>query len=255
MTSKMPKKFPQHTHFVGILVLFAGFSLYAITSFFTSTNDYLNTMYTSALDSDRVVAVEDVLASNQRMTGEAVREPVKIFNDVDESHEYYEAIEALYYAGLISGYPDGNFKPENTLNRAEMLTVLTHAVDADLAGNDLGNCFNDVTDQWYAIYVCYAKQEGWVGGYGNGSFMPSQLINRAETLKIVLSAFQYELCGTVDSQPYNDVEVGAWYAPFACTAKKDNILPFLSNFEANKGMTRGLYAHIIYKTMTNLNLL
>ncbi len=254
MSSKTPKKPSEHTHFVGVLVLFAGFSLYAITSFFTSTNDYLNTMYTSTLNSDQLVAVEDVRTSS-RMTEEAVREPVKIFNDVDDSHDYYEAIEALYYAGLISGYPDGDFKPENTINRAEMLTVLTHAVDADLAGSGLSDCFTDVTSDWYAVYVCYAKQEGWVAGYADGSFKPAQKVNRAESLKIVLSAFNYELCDTVSSQPYNDVEVGAWYAVFACTAKKDHILPFLSDFGAGENMTRGLYSHIIYKTMKNLDLL
>jgi len=71
-----------------------------------------------------------------------------------------EAINFLKENGIISGYSDGTFKPTNPLNRAELLKILVEGVGYSPDENVYKNCFSDVKEDWYAKYVCYAKEQG-----------------------------------------------------------------------------------------------
>ncbi len=236
------KEIPQK-QFLVVLILFAGFSIYAIASFFVSTNDYLDNMFVSVAGNPSEEALVEVV------------EPDPIFTDVFTSHVYSEAIERLYYEGIMKGYDDGSFRPDDTINRAEFLTVLTTVVDADFSGGIYENCFNDVTNEWYSTFVCYAKNNEWVKGFADNTYKPGQPVTKAEGLKIVLEAVDYEVCAEMTEAPYKDVPLDAWYAPYACAAKNSGIVSRVGMFSPDYLLTRANYADIIYKVMTEQGML
>ncbi len=110
------------------------------------------------------------------------------FSDVSESTDYNEAIKTLQDRGVIEGYADNTFKPENTLNRAEFLKIILEG-RSDGETFTGSKCFPDVEDEWFAKYVCTAKTEGIINGYPDGTFRPNQRINFVEASKIISLAF------------------------------------------------------------------
>ena len=62
-------------------------------------------------------------------------------------HEYEEAIKFLKDQGIVEGYPDGNFRPDQEINRAEFTKIVGGSVFTEIAGED---CFPDVHDEWFA---------------------------------------------------------------------------------------------------------
>lgn len=242
----MPKKkkkrsdISSHGHFLAMMIVFVGVSMFAIFSFWSSTNDYIKYMYSSTLHSD--VPASDVVI-------EEIEEAYEIFSDVDSKHFNAEAIEILYNEGIINGHKDGSFKPENTINRAELLVILTNVVDADFGGQTLGNCCIDVEEQWFSAFVCYAKERNWMKGYEDGSCGPERPVSKAEALKIVFEALDYPVCEIVENPPYNDVELDAWYAPYACSGKDNGIIVKSGWFNADSELTRAEVSQIVYNVM------
>lgn len=228
-----------HGHFMGILTLFVVISLFSILSFWDSTNDYIDHVYTTVSYNDSIL-VDGVDIS------EGNEDTVQIFTDVSSNHINNEAIEFLYYQGLIKGYDDGTFQPDNPVNRAEFMVIVTNVVDADFGGLSLENCCTDVSDEWYATFMCYGKQEGWIKGYEDGSCRPENNVTKAEALKIAYEAMDLQVCETVDTPPYADVAIDDWFAPYACAARKDGVLYKAGQFNGNTALTRGEVAQIIY---------
>lgn len=111
------------------------------------------------------------------------------FADIPTLHPNSEAAEMLYKSGIVSGNPDGTFLPDNSINRAEITKLVVKMMVGDPAKNTYKNCFPDVSEEWFAPYVCYAKKMGWIKGYNDGNFKPANKTNRAEAIKIVLNAF------------------------------------------------------------------
>ncbi len=151
------------------------------------------------------------------------------FNDVDNSELYFKGIKYLQDNGIVNGYEDGTFKPHNEVNRAEMLKIVIEAKEipeANLAQYAGESCFQDVpADVWYTKYVCYAKAQGWVGGYDNGkNFRPGASINTVEALKIVLEIWGIEY-------PQNP---NIWYKGVVDRAAESNYIPLNTvDFGAN----------------------
>jgi len=117
------------------------------------------------------------------------------------NHTYSTAIDWIQADGLIGGYPDGTYKPDQTIIRAEFTKIV---VEATVGGTKTGsNCFPDVTDQWFAPYVCTAKEYAIVGGNSDGTFTPAREVNYAEALKIVLEAYSIPLPTTTPEQWYS----------------------------------------------------
>lgn len=106
------------------------------------------------------------------------------FSDLSSSHANYDAIEYLRVNNVVKGYADGTFRPDLTINRAEFLKIVMEASGRELGGQ---NCYPDVRDEWFAKYVCKAKELGFVKGYSDGKFRPGQEINFAEASKIIVN--------------------------------------------------------------------
>jgi len=142
----------------------------------------------------------------------------QIFSDVPVSHSSADAIKYLKSEDIVQGYPDGTFKPDGTLNRAEAVKIL-------LTGNDInvqnGNTdFSDVkSTDWFANYIVTAVNKGIVKGYGDGQFKPGNKISRAEFLKVAILTAGFEVNENLATSPYRDVQGNTWFAPYFAFAK------------------------------------
>lgn len=105
------------------------------------------------------------------------------FSDVSNDAWYATAVKTMASLGMMSGYPDGTFRPDEPITRAEFATVaLAFAYEPDNA-----RCsYLDVsTSAWYYPYVAQATTYGWIGGYPGGTFRPNNSITRVEVCVIV----------------------------------------------------------------------
>ncbi|PIR53183.1 hypothetical protein COU76_02400 [Candidatus Peregrinibacteria bacterium CG10_big_fil_rev_8_21_14_0_10_49_10] len=146
------------------------------------------------------------------------------FPDMENAwFRHREAVEFLVKRGVLQGYPDGTFKPDQVINRAEFLKIVFQGRSGvEPVGR---RCFSDVNpDAWFAPYVCAAKRRGIVDGYPDGTFRPGQTVNTAEALKMALNAYQWSVTegkGEKWHQPYveyldtNDILGEHAYTPWA----------------------------------------
>ena len=107
----------------------------------------------------------------------------KTFSDVPADAWYATAVNTLASLGMVSGDPDGAFRPNDPITRAEFCVIaLAFAYEPDNAV-----CyFGDVSrSDWFYTYVAQAASYGWIGGYTNGNFGPNDQITRAQVTTIV----------------------------------------------------------------------
>ncbi|MBN2307090.1 S-layer homology domain-containing protein, partial [Candidatus Peregrinibacteria bacterium] len=169
------------------------------------------------------------------------------FYDVDSTHKNIKAIEFLKNRKIIQGYPDGSFKPENTVNRAELMKIL---IGESLPDDSYENCFNDVKNEWFASYVCYAKSQTWIEGYSDNTFKPAQTVNRAEAIKMAIEVFGVDLPSVVDTNPFSDTEHDTWFAKYVQAGKTSGLFDENTQvFRPADGMTRGDISEIIYRLL------
>ncbi len=167
-----------------------------------------------------------------------------IFSDFTSESEYAESVFLLYDIGVLSGNSDGTFAGDRPLNRAELSKLLLNAVVyTDL--DDLGGCFEDLNaGAWYEIYVCNAKELGYVRGDGDsGLFRPSGTTNVAEALSALNMIFEWG----VDTE-----SAAVWYEPLFVEAGLQSIL--VDGLDPDTAITRAVFADILAKAVVNYDL-
>lgn len=177
--------------------------------------------------------------------------PVSALSDI-ESTPYRSAIEYLAEEKIISGYPDGTFKPYGLINRAELLRILVGATGNQPEVSQYNNCFPDVKSEWFAAYICYAKEKGWVSGYPDGSFKPGNNVNKAEAIKMLVNTQSWmpQESKPGEAKTFTDVENSQWYAAYVRTAKeKEILLETGSKLFPDEMMQRGSISEMIYRAI------
>ena len=104
------------------------------------------------------------------------------FPDVVPNCWYSNRVATMSNAGVMVGYPDGTFRPNNKITRAEFATVAAgffHAPEVS------GDAFSDISDFWARDYINRAAALGLVSGDDNGKFRPNDYITRAEVMAIL----------------------------------------------------------------------
>ncbi|GMK49019.1 hypothetical protein PghCCS26_61490 [Paenibacillus glycanilyticus] len=116
------------------------------------------------------------------------------------------AVEALTALGIINGYADGTFKPDNTITRAELAKIVIVATGNESAATLMANTapsFKDVKKGvWYTGYINAAAAKGFIQGY-NGNFRPNDTIKFEEVTAILVRALGYKDKYLSGSWPYN----------------------------------------------------
>lgn len=105
------------------------------------------------------------------------------FSDVSSNSWYNNAISTLYNSGVVDGYPDGSFRPNSPITRAEFAVIATRFYD--VASEYDTDAFNDISEHWARNYINHAAELGIISGYEDGSYHPSANIIRAEAMQLV----------------------------------------------------------------------
>lgn len=104
------------------------------------------------------------------------------YSDVASTAWYNTAVSTLSSMGIITGYPDGTFRPNAAITRAEFAAI---AARFDNDGDKTAAKFSDIATHWAKDEISIAYNNGWITGYPNGTFGPQRDITRAETMTLV----------------------------------------------------------------------
>ena len=134
------------------------------------------------------------------------------FPDVKEGVWYTNYIGFLEGFKILTGYPDGGFRPNNKITRAEFAVIISKfaTVEHSKEGN-----FKDVNaGHWAKEYIDNAVSHGWMGGYPDGTFKPNQPITRAEVVTVVNKMIERtadkEKLNASGSKKYKDLKQSFW---------------------------------------------
>ncbi len=173
------------------------------------------------------------------------------FQDVLRTHPNYVPISYLNESGVINGYSDGTFKPDNPINRAEVLKIILMGSNVDTP-EDFGEVsFPDFKkEDWFARFVMKAKDMGIVKGNDeDGTFAPARQVNKAEFLKMLLMANSIKTeTLQVEEDVTPDVTKDAWFTPYMNYAYQVGIVSKNEQglLEPAKLLTRGEVSEMMY---------
>ncbi len=137
------------------------------------------------------------------------------FTDVSAGDWYANYIAFAKQKGIADGYPDGTFRPNDTITRAEACKLLDEAIQLPVGDTPP---FSDVSGEaWYTKHVGALYDMNVVDGYEDGTFRPGKKITRAEAVKILImitenapSEFQIRNIQENAYCPFIDVKRGHW---------------------------------------------
>lgn len=174
------------------------------------------------------------------------------YKDV-EGHKYETYIEELASKKLISGYPDGTFKPDNKITRAEFVSLLSPLEFYSISQEP---SFNDVkVEDWFYEYVTFIAKAGLIKGYEGNIFKPQNNITRFEVISILSNFIRNENYTSIQL-PYSDTaSIPLWannsvknlYASGIIADYENNII------NGNETITRGEVAAMLDKIMNIYN--
>lgn len=108
------------------------------------------------------------------------------FSDVSSSAWYKPALDWAVAAGLVTGFPDGTYRPKDALNRGQVVNMLWQMVGQP--GGSPYHGFSDVPgDAWYGPALSWAKAQGLVTGFPGNVYKPKDPVNRAQISNMLFS--------------------------------------------------------------------
>lgn len=132
------------------------------------------------------------------------------FSDVALNKWYGTAVNALAESGVLSGYKDGTFLPNNTITRAEFVTALTRCFSLEEGSAS----FTDVPEtHWAYKYIAQGTTAGWIHGVGDSLFQPDRGIKRCEAVTVMNAALGRKDSGFAadrNTQKFKDVPKTHW---------------------------------------------
>lgn len=153
------------------------------------------------------------------------------FPDVADT-DFEDEVNRLVALGIVDGYPDGTYKPEGLVTRAEFAKIVVTATGVGAAAEYAKGAtkFTDVAaDHWAAGYINVATDLGIIQGYGDGRFGPEDQVTYAQAITMIVRALGYE--------PAAQAKGGYPGGYLAIAAEKEitDGVTVLANVAANRG--------------------
>lgn len=165
------------------------------------------------------------------------------FSDVSEDASYNEAVQVMASLGLLVGDPEGTFRPDATITRAEFAAVIVRALGMEDAakGASVNTIFTDVpADHWASGYVQIANQQGIILGYGDGNFGPDDEVLYEQAVKMIECALGYGV-------KFKNV-ADAYPTSYLAQANADGITVGASGKIGDKA-SRAVVARLVYNSL------
>ena len=174
------------------------------------------------------------------------------FSDVPSDYWAAPFIQALADRGVVRGFADGSFRPDDPITRAQFAVLVGQAFDRPPVRRAIR--FRDVpTSYWAASAIETAYSEGFLSGYPGNVFNPTQPMPRAQVLVALASGLQFEPSGTNASVigafgDYDAIPVYSQDGVAAATFRNLTVnYPNLNFLAPNRASTRAEVAASIYQ--------
>ncbi len=172
------------------------------------------------------------------------------FSDLPSSNWAYSYVGYLYCNGVVSGYSDGTFRPDENTSRAEF----TKWISLGLGWNLYDPYFSSFTDMpannAYYKYIETAKLRGIIDGYSDGTFRPTSIINRAQAAKMLVIAKGWTLVNP-PNPTFPDMPSDNWAYSYVETAVSHGIIGGYDDgtFRPSDPLTRALLSKMLALAM------
>ena len=179
---------------------------------------YINGYPDGSVKPEGDITREEITSILYRITNHEYEKPFiksgNVFPDVEESRWSAHDIEYMADKKIVYGYPDGEFKPSNSLTRAEFAALIFRFTGVKKA--DIENPFSDFNDtHWAYEEILALTKSGLIDGYPDKTYKPENNITRAEVMTVINKLLgRKPLEGYVKSlefNPYNDLHDDKWY--------------------------------------------
>ncbi|MFF0825936.1 S-layer homology domain-containing protein [Brevibacillus sp. NPDC003359] len=182
------------------------------------------------------------------------------FSDVPRSHWAYKEITEMAAKGIIKGYDNRTFRPNNEVTRAEFAKIMIAAADVDINKHYVDQTFKDVPRQhWAFLYVEYAKP--YLTGYKSGStytYKPDQAAVREDIAVALVRLLGYDQKYKADLnqlkkfRDYDDIS-SALRPYIAIAIQTDLMKGYNGNFRPQDPITRAEAASLLYRAILDRN--
>lgn len=211
-----------------------------VNTAFRSNGDFLREIF-PRLKKNKVV-VEALNDRGRLLEADQVRLlRLRSFSDVPQGYWAVSPVEFLATLDMISGYPDETFRPEESITRAEMCTLLIKSQEGKLPEDFKPPKFKDVSQSYGATpFIVMAADMKKVEGYPDGTFLPEGYITRAESVTMISRFFDLATPEAVRLR-YLDIKPGHWAADYIAAAREAGLLTFVPRrrLEPSKPLTLG----------------
>lgn len=176
------------------------------------------------------------------------------FTDVGSAYWARPFIESLAAEQIIAGFPDGSFRPDQPVTRAQFAAIVRNAFDQPL--DRTAPRFSDVSSSyWASAAIADAYGQGFLSGYPNGAFQPEQQIPRVQALVALANGLDYSPQGSVNEVlgVYRDRGQIPSYGEGPVAAATENRLvvnyPNIDTLQPQRTATRADVAAFIYQAL------
>ncbi len=130
------------------------------------------------------------------------------FSDIAQQDWFYNPVVSLSEKGVINGYDNGTFQPENHITRAELSAILSKFIYEE--ASDYSMHYSDVSqNDWFYAPLCKMVKNGYITGYGDNTLRPKQPVTRAEAVTI-MNRMLHLTNSSVKENPFADVDSSHW---------------------------------------------
>lgn len=186
------------------------------------------------------------------------KEPVK-FTDVPPGHWAKSYIDALSSRGLMLGYENGEFQPDEPITRAQIAGVVAKTFDLTVDQETLK--FSDVQpDYWARESIGKVVQGGFMKGFPDDTFQPNTLVTRTQALTTLVTGLGVEPPSNIQAalDLYTDAgEVPEWATDKIAAATAGRFVvnyPQVSELNPDQATTRAELAAMIYQALARENI-
>ncbi|MDQ3928466.1 MAG: S-layer homology domain-containing protein [Chloroflexota bacterium] len=168
------------------------------------------------------------------------------FNDLPDSNWAYSYISNLYCRNVISGFPDGTFRPNADITRGQFTKMLVLAFNMTWQVPNQPT-FSDVPlGSTYSAFVETAVKAGIVGGYPDGTFRPNEPVTRGQAVKMIVIAAYWEQ-SFPSTATFNDIPTGHWAFSYVEAAYQHHVINGYTDgtFRPQVGMSRAQVSKVL----------
>jgi parallel beta-helix repeat protein len=165
-------------------------------------------------------------------------------------------IQSLVNKQIVTGFPDGTFKPETVLTRAQFAAVLAKTFDLPVKRQSA--TFADVPSSfWGAAAIAKANSMGFIAGFPDGTFRPGQNLTRVQAIVALVNGLGLSGGALNVLSTYSDrTGIPSYAIDSVSTATQRGIVvnyPNLKQLNPNRDMTRAEFAAVMYQALVAIN--